>query len=160
MMESIFLRLVCIIPLIGHPLTLGFLILSVSSLARIILCKLVASWFGYSLFLVYVGGVLVIFSYVVALSPNLRGFNLNYFSVLGLSLLCINLVLVYVLDLNLYWDFFTQSPSGGKRLWTIASLFDYRNIILMMFLLIMLLATIVIVAKICYYRSGPLRPFN
>lgn len=102
MMESIFLTLVCLIPLMGHPITLGFLILRISSLGRVLLCKFVASWFGYRLFLVYVGGILVIFSYVVSLSPNLRGVDLNFFVLMGVSFLLTSSILVYFLPLEPY----------------------------------------------------------
>nr|YP_001718409.1 NADH dehydrogenase subunit 6 [Loxosomella aloxiata]BAG12594.1 NADH dehydrogenase subunit 6 [Loxosomella aloxiata] len=160
MMEAIFLSLVFLMPLMGHPLSLGFMVLTISSFSSIILCNLVASWFGYSLFLVYVGGILVMFSYVVALSPNLTKFNFNYMY-LFMILFVINMVLSSQLNLNTYWDLsnliFNKSLSN---LFMVGGLYSYKNIMIMLFLLVMLLITMVMVVKICYYRSGPLRPFS
>lgn len=96
MMIPFLLTLICMIPLISHPLVLGLGVLGVASVVSVFICKLIISWFGYSLFLVYVGGVLVMFSYVVVLSPNLIGVNVFYFTGLGRCLFLVNSVLCLV----------------------------------------------------------------
>ena len=160
MIEAIFLTLVCLIPLIGHPLTLGFVILRISSFLSIILCKLVLSWFGYRIFLVYVGGILVMFSYVVALAPNITGFNTLFFIGLGSCLFLVNLVLIYVVGFGGLIETDAVSNLYVKGGSIVYGLFNSKNIIIIIFLLLILLITMIIVVKICYYRSGPLRPFS
>lgn len=43
--------------------------------------------------------------------------------------------------------------------YNITGLFQGSNVVIILFLLVILLVTIIIVVKICFYRSGPLRPF-
>nr|YP_001718396.1 NADH dehydrogenase subunit 6 [Loxocorone allax]BAG12581.1 NADH dehydrogenase subunit 6 [Loxocorone allax] len=159
-MSVFFLSLICMMPLLSHPLPLGFCVLFISCFASMILSKFFASWFGYSLFLVFVGGVLVMFSYVAALSPNLSGFNFNFFFGLGVCFFIINFILVNLFDLSSFLGFFSYDYFGSSKLLSLVSgLFFYKNILLMLFLLIMLLGTMMMVVKICYYYGGPLRPF-
>ena len=148
------------LPLIKHPLSLGILVLRISSVLRILVSKIVISWFGYSLFLVYVGGILVIFSYVVALAPNLIGLNFSYLVGWGGCFLIVNWVLVSYLELNWSLNFNSMFEASLIESRRFIGLFNTKNVTIIVFLLVMLLATIVMVVKICFYRSGPLRPFN
>lgn len=160
MIEVIFLTLICLLPLINHPLVLGFLILRTSSVLRVILCKFLVSWFGYRIFLVYVGGILVIFSYVVALTPNITGFNTLFFRVFRGILVCLRIVIIRISRFDGILEFNRMSYLTVRNGRSIFGLFNSKNVLIMLFLLLMLLVTIVIVVKICYYRSGPLRPFR
>merc|ERR1712048_1251973 len=83
--SSIFL-----LPLMAQPLSLGIIIM-ISSLFLCVLTALtLSSWYAYILFLIYVGGLLVIFAYVAALSPNVLfrgGGPLLFFMFMSLVLL-------------------------------------------------------------------------
>lgn len=159
-MSVFLLSLSFLLPLIVHPLILGVLILLIRSLGRVVLSSLVISWFGYRLFLVYVGGILVMFSYVVALSPNFRGISYSYFIFIFFGSFVLSFLFLSVLDSDLYWSFSKEINIGLFSSSSVTGLYSDMNVSIMVFLLIMLLATMVMVVKICYYRSGPLRPFS
>nr|YP_009253504.1 NADH dehydrogenase subunit 6 [Achatinella mustelina]ANC62892.1 NADH dehydrogenase subunit 6 [Achatinella mustelina] len=57
---------------ITAPIVLLFLITSCSMLLSILMGLLHSAWYGYILFLLYVGGVLVLFMYTVILSSNMK----------------------------------------------------------------------------------------
>lgn len=106
-MIDFILPLVCLLPLIGHPLSLGLIILLVSTSASFLITKYYFYWFGYSLFLVFVGGLLVIFSYVAALAPNLKTANLKYFLIVFFVFLILSFCVTFLLDTpfsSVFWS--------------------------------------------------------
>lgn len=66
----IILRIVSIIILRANPILVMGLVLSLRVGAVIFISWGVSSWFGIIVIIIYVGGMLVMFSYFVALSPN------------------------------------------------------------------------------------------
>merc|ERR1711893_494660 len=67
---SITTSILLLLPLIAQPLRLGLVIILLTLMICCLRALLISSWYGYILFLIYVGGLLVIFAYVAALSPN------------------------------------------------------------------------------------------
>lgn len=53
-----------------QPLSLGVLLLLMRFMVRVYVSLFFSSWFSFSLFLVYIGGILVLFGYVLVLIPN------------------------------------------------------------------------------------------
>nr|AIG21318.1 NADH dehydrogenase subunit 6 [Dendropoma corrodens] len=146
---------VLLLPAMSQPLTLGLVIL-IMTLGGGGLCGLLMSpWYGYLLFLVYVGGLLVMFVYVAALVPNvIYGINYNYVILLVLGLLGLMFLFKdYLLDSGLMapesneWDSYL-----GIELCTAGGL--------LVGLAHILLVTMVAVVKICYTRGGALRAFK
>jgi len=144
-----------LLPAITQPLTLGFVILIIT-LGGCGMCGLfISSWYGYMLFLVYVGGLLVIFAYVAALIPNVMYWvNYKYVVFLGLSFLGL-----LILFEGFYIDSGLLTPESdewdryeGIELCTAGGL--------IVALAHVLLVTLVAVVKICYNRSGALRSFK
>jgi len=147
-----------ILPIIMHPLRVGLCIILCSLIRCLLVGLLRHSWFGFILFLIFVGGLLVIFAYVAALRPNVyfRGRNL----ILGFSILWIVVTLsfskLFFIDRILRRDVFSlrfsfdKSSSGEK-------LISHSCISIMVGLGIILLLNLLAVVKICYYQQGPLR---
>merc|ERR1711893_171451 len=67
------------LPFFIQPLSLGFFLLISSFLITGLLVFFISSWFGIVLFLIYVGAVLVIFSYILVLIPNIYSFSFKVF---------------------------------------------------------------------------------
>lgn len=94
-MEVIFVLLFTLVScrfiLVGNPIIIGILLLALSFLIVVQIGFLISSWYAYILFLVYVGGLLVIFIYICIISRNLQlG---GFFSLRGLGLTIIILTL-------------------------------------------------------------------
>nr|AUI11299.1 NADH dehydrogenase subunit 6 [Clanculus margaritarius] len=155
---SLCVSLVLMMPSMMQPLSLGLCVMVLSVFFCIMIGLSVSSWYGYVLFLVYVGGLLVMFAYVSALAPN------NFFSsaksVLGFFVIfCLSLAGVsvfYFVDLNVMsevssFGYMKSMASSGSMVVSPSSM--SLVIILGTVLLINLLA----VVKVCYYQQGPLR---
>jgi NADH-ubiquinone oxidoreductase chain 6 len=132
-----------------YPLTLGFWILVLSIIISILISTTFSRWFGFIIFLIYIGGMLVIFAYFVAIQPN-QHFRLKvpfFFLILSFINLPIN---IYPILLNLF----------SESRWWIRSLFFINNIIVLIMLALVLFLALVIVVKITRIYIAALRPFS
>ena len=154
------LRRVCLIVI--QPLRLGFILILLTFCVRGLISLVTFSWYGYLLFLVYIGGLLVIFIYVIRLIPNLIFLSRKvsiYFIIIFINFILVNFFV--------FKDFISTEIKS-------LHLFDYRNIriggrsIIMIYdnftcyllLAVILLFVLIRVVKICYYCEGPRRVFK
>ena len=111
--------------------------------------SLFVSWFGYIMFLIYIGGILVIFSYFTAIQPNQDVFIIKpllYWAVIYL-----------LLPVNIYSfrvDLFISSS------WWVSSIFSSFNVICLILLGLVLFLALVRVVKVTITSFSPLRPFS
>jgi NADH-ubiquinone oxidoreductase chain 6 len=140
--------------LTASPVLTGALILLIALELSLILRVTTASWFAFLLFLIYVGGLLVIFSYFAALTPNqpaqTKPLTFIFFS---------SLFLLQTLSFSLspYLNFFVLCP---PPLISFLYIFISKNLPLLFFLTTILFFALIIVAKISLRSTGPLRPFQ
>nr|YP_010713529.1 NADH dehydrogenase subunit 6 [Lyncina vitellus]WDA98661.1 NADH dehydrogenase subunit 6 [Lyncina vitellus] len=148
-------------PLMAQPLSLGLSIMISTLLMCALTGMMLSSWYGYILFLIYVGGLLVMFAYVAALSPNIlfgSGFPLLLFFML-LVPLSVAFYLYPVKDfsvmstLNDYSSFMYLKSFGSE-------LISPDSVSILIGLGTILLLNLIVVVKICYYQHASLRPFN
>ena len=160
-LTSIGVSRVFLFPLIAQPLSLGLSII----ISSLFLCTLTAltlsSWYAYILFLIYVGGLLVMFAYVAALSPNVlfRGGGPLLFFIF-MSLLLVGLLYFYPFpDLGVAAPL--HAVSGAKTLKSYGcQLVSEGSAFILIGLGLILLINLVAVVKICYYQHASLRPFR
>lgn len=146
---SLILTSTITIILILTPLTIGINILLISLLLATIYASSISSWIAFLIFLIYVGGILVIFAYFVALNPNQQS-NKLVIPTYIISFFLTSLVITkyYKLPIN--------SITENKSL---NVLYTINNISILLILAIILLFTIVVVVKLVTNNKGPLRPF-
>nr|WMI45317.1 NADH dehydrogenase subunit 6 [Octopus vulgaris] len=159
---SLGFSVVSLLIILIQPLSLGFMIMLVSIFMSILISFFIYSWYGYMLFLVYVGGLLVMFMYIISLIPNLIFFSkglIMYVLVGFFSFFLMNMISMYY-----YLD---VSMSGMKMmevkflsLGMSSLLMSSFNFFCYVFLGVLLLLVLVSVVKICYYCEGPLRVFK
>ena len=152
---------VIIFPLIAQPLSLGLRII----IATLFLCMrsaiILSRWYAYILFLIYVGGLLVIFAYVAALSPNIL-----FSSISSGLFFCMLIVPVIIIIYN--YNFVDPNKLEVLNDWLeIKKLKTYGvelaspyYISILVSLGLILLINLVVVVKICYYQHASLRPFK
>nr|CAM58005.1 NADH deshidrogenase subunit 6 [Littorina saxatilis] len=150
-----------LLPLMAQPLSLGLCIM----VSTLFLCSLAAAtlsaWYGYILFLIYVGGLLVMFAYVAALSPNVLfsgSGSLLFFSILFIFLMSI-FYFYPLLDLSSLHYHYNFSESKSFKTYG-AQLVSQHSAFILIGLGIVLLMNLVVVVKICYYQHSSLRPFE
>lgn len=158
---SLILRFSFILLIIRQPLRIGILILLRSFIIRVRIYYQNNPWFGFILFLIYIGGMLVIFAYITALIPNLAFKNfwaikvfISLFCIWGSLLIKAELLGVPVWEEEFKSSFIRDYNNLG------ASLFSMFNINLVIGLALILLFVLIGVVKICYLNKGPLRPYK
>nr|YP_009470506.1 NADH dehydrogenase subunit 6 [Indothais lacera]AVF96934.1 NADH dehydrogenase subunit 6 [Indothais lacera] len=150
-----------LLPFMSQPLSLG-LVVMISTLFMCISSAItLSSWYGYILFLIYVGGLLVMFAYVAALSPNVlfgsgAPMILFTFCFLGFLIMLFNTNLVDLPSLS-----YSSEVSKFSFLKIYGSeMVSPQMISILIGLALILLINLIVVVKICYYTHTSLRPFS
>nr|DBA44234.1 TPA_asm: NADH dehydrogenase subunit 6 [Cyathermia naticoides] len=155
---SLALSFFFVLPTMMHPLSVGLCIMLCSLVSCFLVGLLNYSWFGFILFLIFVGGLLVMFAYVSALSPNVyfSGMNLIFGFFILWTLVTFIFLNLFFSDSLLTSDLFSQSFSFGKSSLG-EKLVSSSCVSVMIGLGVVLLLNLLAVVKICYYQQGPLR---
>nr|YP_009383944.1 NADH dehydrogenase subunit 6 [Conus quercinus]ARS74443.1 NADH dehydrogenase subunit 6 [Conus quercinus]QDP70826.1 NADH dehydrogenase subunit 6 [Conus quercinus] len=150
-----------ILPMMTQPLSLGLFIM-ISTLFMCLVSGMTSStWYGYILFLIYVGGLLVMFAYVAALSPNiLFGKITPLFSMMSFFPFLFVFFYFYPLKDSSYFSFdMFFSKFMYLKMYGV-ELISPCMISILIGLGTVLLINLIVVAKICYYQQASLRPFS
>nr|QTT61179.1 NADH dehydrogenase subunit 6 [Tritia ephamilla] len=150
-----------LLPLMMQPLSLGLVIMVSTLLMCFISAIMLSSWYGYILFLIYVGGLLVMFAYVAALSPNVlfgKGTPMLFFmvTILPLSVVFYFLPLIDMSSIS-YLSIFSEMKF--LKIYGIEMVAP-QMISILIGLALILLINLIVVVKICYYQQASLRPFS
>lgn len=149
LITSLIISLSSAIILSINPLSLGIIILGTALLLTLIYSLILTSWVSFLIYLIYIGGILVIFAYFVALTPNQQT---NTFILIPIVLtLVTTYFLIFILNI--------QPMMTYTNVLFINSFYLENNIQLLLILAIILLFTIVVVVKLVTNNKGPLRPF-
>ena len=144
------------LPLMFTPITLGIWIFRLALMTASLVTFFSSSWFGLVLFIIYIGGILVIFSYFVATAPNQKIRLLLPLCLFGFIFFS---SFVYFCS-HLYLFFSAPSLNTPLTLNSFAFLYLPNNIPVLIFLASLLLLALIFVVKIAKRTAGPLRPFN
>lgn len=136
--------------LASTPIVLGVNILMISLLLSSTFASFLSSWFAFLIFLIYIGGMLVIFAYFLALTPNQQ---ISNFNILPYSLISITTFSVLTYTTNIKIPIFSDPYQGNTIL------YEAKTAPFLIILALILLLTIVIVVKLTRRSKGPLRPF-
>jgi len=137
--------------IIINPLSIGVSILFIALTVAILFSYSISSWIAFLIFLIYIGGILVIFSYFVSLTPNQ---TINILSII-LILSSTYIILLSIITIN-------NIKPKFSPLYIIQSNSFYlkSNSSILVLLATILLITIIIVVKLTINFKGPLRPVN
>lgn len=152
----------------NHPLSIG-LILLIQTILRCGLSGIITKnfWFSYILFLVFIGGILILFIYIASLASNEKiKFNKTLFIKLRILITTL-IIIIMILDKNLLTNICNNIEITLLRNHTIlikenllrlSKLYDKPNFIIILFIINYLLLTLIAVVKISNTFLGPLRP--
>nr|NP_008181.1 NADH dehydrogenase subunit 6 [Katharina tunicata]AAC48369.1 NADH dehydrogenase subunit 6 [Katharina tunicata] len=150
------------LPLLTQPISLGLLLLFMSLFISILIFFGSSTWFSFILFLIYIGGLLVMFAYVTALMPNLM-FKKNLIQVFFPVSTVFWLLMLYLSD---FIGTLLEEQTKMMFLWNSffnhlgISLFSPFNLLIIVSLALILFFVLICVVKICYFSNGPLRPYK
>nr|YP_009408835.1 NADH dehydrogenase subunit 6 [Ceratitis fasciventris]QVL29080.1 NADH dehydrogenase subunit 6 [Ceratitis anonae]QVL29210.1 NADH dehydrogenase subunit 6 [Ceratitis quilicii]QVL29418.1 NADH dehydrogenase subunit 6 [Ceratitis rosa]ASL05808.1 NADH dehydrogenase subunit 6 [Ceratitis fasciventris]QVL29093.1 NADH dehydrogenase subunit 6 [Ceratitis anonae] len=154
----------------NHPLAMGLMLL-IQTIQICLLTGLMAKsfWFSYILFLIFLGGMLVLFIYVTSLASN-EMFSLSM-KLTTISLIIFSIIMiVYILLDKTSSSFFIHNNEMQpihylnmmvkENSLNLQKLYNYPTNFLTILLMNYLLITLIAVVKITKLFYGPLRPMN
>nr|ALO76714.1 NADH deshydrogenase subunit 6 [Popillia sp. POP01] len=149
---------------LSHPLSMGLMLLSQTIIMALTMGFFnINFWYSYILFLIMIGGMLVLFIYMTSVASNEKFmFSIKIFFMM-LFLLFSTLFIIMMLDLyfpNIN-SFYTEILLNNKEYnMSFSKYLSYPNIIILYMMIIYLLITLIAVVKITQIESGPLRQSN
>nr|AVW86090.1 NADH dehydrogenase subunit 6 [Levensteiniella iris] len=140
----------------SSPITMGLWVLLLALSISWFVGSILNPWFAMIIFLVYVGGMLVMFAYFTALTPNQPLIFPPLLSAFLLLMTTLLLILTFKTPLmsspfSLVYPLYTHP---------ITILYTPSNCLLLLSLASILFLILVVVVKITNISSGPLRPFH
>nr|YP_009236870.1 NADH dehydrogenase subunit 6 [Telchinia kalinzu]AMJ17334.1 NADH dehydrogenase subunit 6 [Telchinia kalinzu] len=153
----------------NHPLAMGLMILMQTLLMCTLSGMLINTyWFSYILFLIFLGGLLVLFIYVSSIASN-ELFKISLVNkILVLTSIFYSFIITFYLKNNLYWmNFYFNEEMinflnsifffNNEYNFNLSKLYNEQTHLLMILLIIYLFITLIAVVKITNISFGPLR---
>nr|UFZ12992.1 NADH dehydrogenase subunit 6 [Protohermes flavinervus] len=153
---------------VNHPLAMGLILLLQTILICLTSGMLVQTfWFSYILFLIMLGGMLILFIYMTSLASN------ELFSI-SMKTLIINLMLFSIFFMIFFTDSFSwisnmlnldmmmmkNSLTSTENSSELLKLYNFPTMNLTLLLINYLFLTLIIIVKMTNIFFGPLRQFN
>nr|AIM19507.1 NADH dehydrogenase subunit 6 [Tettigades ulnaria] len=158
-MFSIFFTLM--IMLSKHPLSMGCALLMETILASL-MCSLNMSNYllSYILFLIFIGGMLILFMYMSSIASNEKFYMINMLSIM--TMMIISILIVIKLDLNLVYNLYNDNIGSLELHYnlTMYKLYSLPSGMLTLMMVIYLLFTLIVVSNIISNKFSPLRSYN
>nr|QTC08224.1 NADH dehydrogenase subunit 6 [Chauliodes pectinicornis] len=152
--------------LMNHPLAMGLILLIQTILISMLTGLMLQTfWFSYILFLIMLGGMLVLFIYMTSLASNeLFTFSMKSVFMNFVLLLTIFLSLLFIYQymnlMNSDMSFLTSFIFNKENNIELTKLYNFPTMYLTLMLINYLFLTLIIVVKITNINQGPLRQLN
>nr|QWT29499.1 NADH dehydrogenase subunit 6 [Erpobdella sp. JP-2021] len=150
-MSLFLLSLSSMMMILNTPILLLFMILLMALTISWLTAMMYSAWYSFLVFLIYVGGMMVMFSYFVALSPN-------QFMKIKTSALTMTMTML-MLSLPMIASTLPTSQLNQEQSFSSMLLYSSYNIPILLLMIIMLLIMMIMVVKLSNLSKGPLRPF-
>nr|AMP43765.1 NADH dehydrogenase subunit 6 [Ptecticus aurifer] len=154
----------------NHPMAMGLMLLVQSFLICLITGMIFNSfWYSYILFLVFLGGMLILFIYVTSLASNeMFSFSTKMFFLSMTSIFLIILFMLFIdktLISNIFssdnmFNFMNLNNLLPNNSLSLMNLYNFPTNLVTIMLMNYLLLTLIVVVKITNLYYGPLRPMN
>nr|UOU84886.1 NADH dehydrogenase subunit 6 [Themira lucida] len=154
----------------NHPLAMGLMLL-IQTLLICLITGLIAKsfWFSYILFLIFLGGMLVLFIYVTSLASNeMFSLSIKLF-ISSLTFLFMSILIMWIVNNLFISNLFTNNEMEtinsmnsyiSENSLFLYKLYNYPVNLMTILLMNYLLITLIAVVKITKLFYGPLRPMN
>nr|YP_009487820.1 NADH dehydrogenase subunit 6 [Culex bidens]YP_009487989.1 NADH dehydrogenase subunit 6 [Culex declarator]YP_009488002.1 NADH dehydrogenase subunit 6 [Culex nigripalpus]AWB98846.1 NADH dehydrogenase subunit 6 [Culex bidens]AWB99652.1 NADH dehydrogenase subunit 6 [Culex declarator]AWB99665.1 NADH dehydrogenase subunit 6 [Culex nigripalpus] len=153
-----------------HPLAMGLMLL-IQTFLTCLMTGIYSKtfWFSYVLFLIFMGGMLVLFIYVTSLSSNemfSMSFKLTFISIMMIFLF---LIISYFFDNSLMENFiknnesiqlFNKNNLFYENFLSLNKMYNFPTNLITLLLINYLFLTLLVTVKITKKNYGPLRPMN
>nr|AWV84066.1 NADH dehydrogenase subunit 6 [Tettigades opaca] len=158
-MFSIFFALMIV--LTKHPLSMGCVLLLETMLASLMCGMNMSNYLmSYILFLIFIGGMLILFMYMSSIASNEKFYMVNLLSIMIMMIISVMIMIMSHLSLkyNLY-NYNVNSPELYTNL-MMNKLYSLPSGMLTLMMVIYLLFTLIVVSNIIGIKFSPLRTYN
>nr|YP_010411440.1 NADH dehydrogenase subunit 6 [Coraebus diminutus]URN73086.1 NADH dehydrogenase subunit 6 [Coraebus diminutus] len=155
MLMSISIYITTVFLILKHPISMGIALLMQSASIALITGMLnINFWYSYIMFLIMVGGMLVLFIYMTSVASNEK-FNMSK-PVIILALPFIFTMYYFLMENQME---LSSSLTVKQNIWELSlnKFFNFPHNIVMVFLMTYLFITLIAVVKITKIEYGPLR---
>nr|AYR05160.1 NADH dehydrogenase subunit 6 [Coleoptera sp. ACP-2013] len=147
---------------LNHPLSLGLILLLQTILIALISGLMHLNfWYSYILFLIMIGGMLILFMYMTSIASNEKFKFSNKIFFMTLIILSMSMLIIFLdkFFINLNPQTYDSMQVSTPTIFNL-SLFKFFNIPssnIFYMIILYLLITLIMVVKITNIKSGPLR---
>nr|APX39204.1 NADH dehydrogenase subunit 6 [Crepidodera aurata] len=144
-----------------HPLSCGLILLLQTILTSLITGLMNYNfWYSYILFLIMIGGMLILFIYMTSIASNEK-FKINYKLMMLMFIPLMILLIMLIMD-SYYFNYMQINnlkvfSSNYNNNFSMKKYFNFPNHFIMLTMIIYLFITLIVVVKITYLTYGPLR---
>nr|UFR82822.1 NADH dehydrogenase subunit 6 [Dicronorhina derbyana] len=147
-----------------HPLSIGFMLLSQTIIIALTMGLYnVNFWYSYIMFLIMIGGMLVLFIYMTSVASNEK-FKFS----IKISLMYLLMLIIMMMSMTIMDQFFTNLNNMYEETfnhlaqfnWSLNKFLNHPMILILLIMIIYLLITLIAVVKITNIKQGPLRQMN
>nr|AML26413.1 NADH dehydrogenase subunit 6 [Staphylinidae sp. BMNH 1274637] len=150
---------------LNHPMSMGMMLLIQTIMVSLITGIFNMNfWFSYLLFLIMIGGMLILFMYMTSIASN-ETFNYSTKMLIFSTLLIFMFLIIFMImkwDLFFYnYDsMFKMNLSNYSMFNFLTKYFNYPSMMIILFMIIYLFITLVATVKITKIEYGPLRQMH
>nr|YP_010692545.1 NADH dehydrogenase subunit 6 [Argopistes capensis]WBV77027.1 NADH dehydrogenase subunit 6 [Argopistes capensis] len=144
-----------------HPLSCGLILLIQTILTALVTGMMNYNfWYSYILFLVMIGGMLILFIYMTSIASNEKfKFNMNLLKIM-MFIILLNILLIFILD-NFYFNTMNQLQemmiNKNSNNLSLMKYFNSPSYFIMIMLISYLFITLIAAVKMTKTSYGPLR---
>nr|ATD53047.1 NADH dehydrogenase subunit 6 [Aphrophora sp. EMHAU-2015-Zz062722]ATV98840.1 NADH dehydrogenase subunit 6 [Aphrophora sp. EMHAU-15062702] len=153
-----------------HPLSMGFMLFLQTILTCLVNGMIINSyWFSYILFITFIGGMLVLFTYIATIASNEKfKFSIKLMLMI-IIMVMIMIIMMMLIDPQTFYDLTLTEMINyntnimmmkNKNILSITKMFNYPYMYMSILMIIYLLITMISVVKITNIKEGPLRMKN
>nr|YP_009995321.1 NADH dehydrogenase subunit 6 [Ochthebius atriceps]QNP09724.1 NADH dehydrogenase subunit 6 [Ochthebius atriceps] len=143
----------------NHPLSMGLILMMQTIMISIITGLLNFNfWFSYILFLIMIGGMLVLFIYMTSIASNEKfKFNNKLTLVLMILNIIMNMLIILIDNYFIKINNLNFNFNFKSNYMMLSKFFNIPSNIIMFMMIIYLFITLIAVVKITDFKLGPLR---
>nr|QII41733.1 NADH dehydrogenase subunit 6 [Anopheles sinensis] len=153
-----------------HPLSMGLMLLIQTFLTCLLTGIYVKTfWFSYVLFLIFLGGMLILFIYVTSLSSN-EMFSMSFsLTIISFMIFMFMMTIFFIMDKSLTEQFIMNMEMEkismmnnliNENILSLNKMYNFPTNLITLLLINYLFLTLLVTVKITKKFYGPLRPMN
>nr|NP_569070.1 NADH dehydrogenase subunit 6 [Crioceris duodecimpunctata]AAL67871.1 NADH dehydrogenase subunit 6 [Crioceris duodecimpunctata] len=164
-MMSIMMLISAMFLAFNHPLSMGLMLLSQTIMIALTIGMINPTfWFSYVLFLIMIGGMLILLYMKTSVASNEK-FKFSMKIVIMNSIIIIIILMMWLMDFNYFYELINleENLTMIKSMYFTQSMnkyLNYPNNIILYIMFFYLFITLIMVTKITKLKSGPLRQKN